>query len=273
MSANELEDLMSRLNTDSQNESRTNDLGWKIGDNGQAKESYNQEQTHTRHGRLRGRKVNGVFTPMPMKAWSEMDVSEYQPEKPYHPVFGKFVVNDRGFACHIPKEFVLDEHGFRKLPPGFGGLQTIDWTLDNLWALFWNEHWEKQALKRRLYNILDSRRNNSTNFGGFGGSTQYSTHLPAAATSAPGHVVAPTHTSNRGTHTPAAAGAQSWADRARFASYAPEPKPPPKPATTGPKKPAGAATGQPGAKIAKTPRTAGGGGGKPKGKDAAKAPP
>jgi hypothetical protein len=169
MSANELEDLMSRLNTDPENGFRTNDLGFKINPKTKKVEpSYHQEQTHTRHGRVRGRRVNGIFTPMPMKDLSEMDVSKYEEQKPYHPVFGKFVVDDMGIPYSISEKFVLDENGLRKLPPTESEcLRKLNLTPENVWALFWNEHWEKQALKRRLYNILNSR-NNSNNFGGVG---------------------------------------------------------------------------------------------------------
>lgn len=170
MSANELEDLMSQLNTDSQNAFNIHDLGITA----DGRWSYPEEEDYTRHGLergyYRGHGENRTFEPKPLKKNTDR---EYSDPKPYIPSFGKFVVDDEPIAKHykLPTKQVYYEYANREVIH----IDTL-WnmvreerkslTIEQVWALFWNEHWEKQALKKKLNNIRNSRNNRRT-FGEF----------------------------------------------------------------------------------------------------------
>jgi len=258
MSADELEDLMSQLNTNSQNIFHTNALGLK---NDPLGWSYTQEQDYTRNGRKRGFYRGKEFHARPLPDLDKIDMRRFKPPVQYIPSFGEFVVDDQGRQLEIPN-----------LAPNTP-LDYQTFTLAELWALFWNEHWEKQAIKKRLYNLINSMRNGSTNFGGqvHIADTQDRIHFPAPPTSAPGHVVAPAHTSSGGTHTHAVAKAPSYAEVAHAGSFRPNPpksKQPPKPPAVAKPKSVGTANGSPAAASNSTQKPAGRGIRKQKGKDA-----
>jgi len=166
MSANELEDLMSQLNTNSQNAFNIHDLGITP----QGGWSYTREEFYTRHGRerghWRGHGENREFEPKPLIKNKDRS---YSAPLPYIPSFGDFVVDDEPNAKEykLPTKQPYYDYRIRDTIEN-----TALWNLvrqerkslpiDQVWALFWNEHWLRQALKKKLNNIRNSRHNNRT---------------------------------------------------------------------------------------------------------------
>ena len=139
MSANELENLMSQLHTNSQMQFQTHNIGIKIDDDDDDKEwTYEElEKKYTRDGRLRGISKNKQFIARELK-----ELRKSKNQKYYIPDFGKFVVDEDGNELQKPVFKIVND--------------KVEWTnvqLDLHWkTLFWNEHWRCQAILDKYYN-------------------------------------------------------------------------------------------------------------------------
>jgi hypothetical protein len=227
MSANELEDLMSQLNTDSQNAFDIHDLGitaqgW----------SYSQEEYYTRHGRerghWRGHGENREFEAKPLK--KNYDRS-YSAPKPYIPSIGEFVVDDQPNAEYYKLPTKLNYYDVQSRQ--MWEIDTL-WnavlkerqslTIEQVWALFWNEHWQKQTLQKKFNNIRNSRNYRHT----FGDHV----HVPDTASISvfppiPQHSSVtnggPPHANSSHTETGAAKRDMNWATAVNQAKHLPPP--------------------------------------------------
>jgi hypothetical protein len=136
MSSNELENLMSQLHVDSQlNVLDVHNLGIKQFGTSKARWSYKEEQNFTRDGHERSRPLRDID---PNKT--------YDPPVYYVPKFGNFLLDDKDNYLTIPKIVTKES-----------GLEFDNLTKNDLWAMFWLEHWGKQSYKRAFNGLIKNR--------------------------------------------------------------------------------------------------------------------